>query len=381
MTERSSRDLIDFIIDRPLRLQRIVQAFSDEFFIALVKFQQIPEKDLPGHHKIQSAIREILGIKLSQKQSRQQYTEALLISLRSNPTGSVQFQNTLIEILLRKNFKFKVSNPARYSADKSIKKELPQLIPSEHFSKLVQDILSYLKTGKRNRSVSPAIQVIGANRDIDPKKEDKTIIRPADSVKGENDQNTASDRHGERASPGESGMEKRSQESYKEGIYVPYAGIVLLHPFLPPLFENLGLTENGRWTSLGQVQKAVHLLAYLATGQTYCPEYDMGLFKLLCGEPTDLLVDSQLSLSSSEMEEADDVLSAALDHWRALKTDSHDALRTAFIHRDGKFSHGDDSCEIIVEQKAQDVLLNSLPWGLSMIKLPWLTQLIRIVWT
>ena len=65
----------------------------------------------------------------------------------------------------------------------------------------------------------------------------------------------------------------KTKETYKkevteeiEGVYVNHAGIVLLHPFMAPLFTNLNLLEKGKWKDEKSQIKAVYLLAYMATG-------------------------------------------------------------------------------------------------------------------
>jgi len=51
-----------------------------------------------------------------------------------------------------------------------------------------------------------------------------------------------------------------------------------------------------------------------------------------------------------------------------------------FFHRDGKLVQVDKNFRLIVERKAQDILLDKLPWGVSIIKLPWREQLLFVEW-
>lgn len=165
-----------------------------------------------------------------------------------------------------------------------------------------------------------------------------------------------------------------------EGVYVQHAGIVLLHPFLPSFFSKLNLLENGQWKNEESSKKAVQLLAYLSTGAMQCPEYELLLFKHLCGVSWDTLIEAELELSSDEIKEADSLLQSVLEHWTALKNTSIDGLREGFIERDGKLWKEQNSWQLYIEQKGQDILLQQLPWGLGMLKFPWLKELLIINW-
>ena len=61
-------------------------------------------------------------------------------------------------------------------------------------------------------------------------------------------------------------------------------------------------------------------------------------------------------------------------HWRVLGRTSLDGLREGFIARSGKLAVRQDGWLVAVEKKAQDILLGKLPWGISVIQLPWLQK-------
>lgn len=166
----------------------------------------------------------------------------------------------------------------------------------------------------------------------------------------------------------------------KEGVYVSYAGIVLLHPFLPALFKKLELLEQGLWKNPQCQLKGVHLLAYLSTGKLYFPEHDALLFKHLCGLPWETWVPPDLNLKPHEMKEADAMLLSVLEHWAALKNTSIDGLREGFMLRSGKLIKKQETWQLHVEQKSQDILLRQLPWGIGMIRFPWIKEMIWINW-
>ncbi|MEI6333083.1 MAG: contractile injection system tape measure protein [Methylococcaceae bacterium] len=164
----------------------------------------------------------------------------------------------------------------------------------------------------------------------------------------------------------------------KGGIYIENSGLILLHPFLPQFFTALGVAEEDQ---LIQPERALCLLHFLTTGVRIAPEYELTLSKILCNIPLDTPVESDMELSDSEIEEAEALLNAVIRHWDALRNTSIDGLRGEFLLRFGKLSVRDDGDWLLqVENKTVDILLNQLPWGISMIKLPWTQRMLWVEW-
>lgn len=162
--------------------------------------------------------------------------------------------------------------------------------------------------------------------------------------------------------------------------FLKNAGVVLLHPFLSPFFKKLKLVDAGEFKNFKSQSKSVLLIHFLATGEEKPREYETVLPKLLCGIPANLPLDHTLKLTKKEKEEANKVLLAAIDHWGTLGSTSPDGLREGFLIRDGKLEHGPNGWKLYVEQKAQDILLDKLPWNLSLVKLPWMKEMLRVEW-
>ena len=163
-----------------------------------------------------------------------------------------------------------------------------------------------------------------------------------------------------------------------EGIYIDNAGLVLLHPFLPRFFEALEIADDER---ILQSERAISLLYYLTTGQTRVPEYELVLPKILCGVPFSTTVPIDAEINDNEKSEAEALLEAVIAHWEALRNTSQDALRGTFLLRPGKLSQKKDGDWLLqVEVRTFDVLLDLLPWGISMIKLPWMKQMLWVEW-
>ena len=163
-------------------------------------------------------------------------------------------------------------------------------------------------------------------------------------------------------------------------IYVSMAGIVLLHPFLATLFTEMDLIRNRLWVSPEASEKGVQVLAWLATGTEFCPEYTMPLLKLLCGLPMETVVSPDIALTDLEKELTTEVLEAVLTHWTVLKNTSPAGLQESFLQREGKLTAVDGGWRLSVERKTIDILLDKLPWGVSMVKLPWMPDLLFVDW-
>jgi hypothetical protein len=165
-----------------------------------------------------------------------------------------------------------------------------------------------------------------------------------------------------------------------EGVFIKHAGLVLLHPFLKHLFIHTRLIEGGKFIGRQEQEKAVFLLHYLATGAVEAEEYLLAVPKLLCGWPLDQPLQPESGLTTEEMNEADDLIKAAIMQWTILKNTSADGLREGFLQRNGKVFTKNEQINFIIEHNAIDALLCYLPWNLSIIKLPWLTELVRVDW-
>lgn len=162
------------------------------------------------------------------------------------------------------------------------------------------------------------------------------------------------------------------------GIHIENAGLVLLHPFLPRFFEALDIVAEDK---LLQPERALCLLHFLTTGRLIAPEYDLVLPKILCNVPLLTPINSNVTLTATEQEEGVALLQAVIRHWEALRNTSPDGLRGTFLLRPGKVSLRDGGDWLLqVEAKSCDILLDSLPWGISMTSLPWMESMLWVEW-
>ena len=176
------------------------------------------------------------------------------------------------------------------------------------------------------------------------------------------------------------GVETPAAQSAEDGWYVGHAGLVLLHPFLPRFFDALGLLDAQQFRSPQARERAVHLLHFLASGTEHPEEHATLLGKLLCGIAFEHPIPRELALRDDEKAESNALLAAAIGHWGRLGSASPDGLREGFLARDGKLVRTGTGFVLTVEQRAIDLLLDHLPWTLSIVRLPWMARPLMVNW-
>ncbi|MDC0713302.1 contractile injection system tape measure protein [Stigmatella sp. ncwal1] len=158
------------------------------------------------------------------------------------------------------------------------------------------------------------------------------------------------------------------------------AGLVLLWPLLSRYFERLKLVENNAFRDTASQERATGLLQFLATGLVSFQETELTLGKLLCGLEADWPVPLSLEVDSETRALSEGLLSFVLQSWKALQNTSIPGLRGSFLCREGRLTSGDGKWNLEVEPKTLDILLDSWPWPLSLVKLPWMPQPLFIRW-
>ncbi len=166
----------------------------------------------------------------------------------------------------------------------------------------------------------------------------------------------------------------------EHGVYLNNGGLVLLWSYLPLFFKSLGIVENNRFVDEAAKEKAPLLLQYLLNGDTHFQEHELLLNKLLCGYPLAEPIHCQLDLDDKIVAEADDLLGSVIANWQVLKNTSRDGLRRAFLIREGRLSQDEMGWLLKVNRLGMDVLLDSLPWGIGLIRLPWMEATLRVEW-
>jgi len=190
-------------------------------------------------------------------------------------------------------------------------------------------------------------------------REDNKIIEASDTVQNESEMKTVAG----------------------DIYFITNAGLIIFHPFLKSLFEQLGLCENEKWKDTRSWHKAILLTQYLITGQVNFFENELILNKILCGFPIEGEVNTKLIINKEEKEKCHSLLQAVLEHWKTMSSSSIEALRETFLQREGKLDLSNPySYELWVEEKGVDILMAQLPWGIGMIKTPWMENHLTCNW-
>jgi hypothetical protein len=175
------------------------------------------------------------------------------------------------------------------------------------------------------------------------------------------------------------------QPAVGQTVYLVNAGLVLVGAFLPMFFERLGLLTAGvdgvmRVRGLQAATRAVHLLQYLVDGRTDRPEPDLVLNKLLAGLlPADVVL-PRYEPEPSDLQTCDGLLQAVISNWPIIRNSSVAALRETFLQREGRLVRESDRWNLLVQRKAVDVLVDQLPWGLSVTYHRWMADPIHVTW-
>ncbi len=174
-------------------------------------------------------------------------------------------------------------------------------------------------------------------------------------------------------------LNNNDTEEINEGQFIQNAGLILIHPFIKTFFEHCDLLDP-KTNELTDPELCAHLLHYIATGQTNAPEYDMVFEKFLCNIPTNQSINKHIKLSRKHKTQAKNVIESVQHNWNPMKKSSAALLQNEFFQRSGKLVISSNDYTLTVERKTQDILLEKLAWGISLVKLPWKEKFIFVNW-
>ncbi len=163
-------------------------------------------------------------------------------------------------------------------------------------------------------------------------------------------------------------------------LLCPNAGVVLVHPFLQKSLEKLNLLKNGKFRNKKCRQQAILFTHYLATGRENFLENEHFIPHLLCGLPPEQDPPQNIYLNPVTKEEAENLLHNAINTWGALGNTSSDSLRRTFLSREGRLEIEIKSTNLRLPSTSLDILLDKLPWNLSIVKFPWMQSFLSVRW-
>ena len=119
----------------------------------------------------------------------------------------------------------------------------------------------------------------------------------------------------------------------------------------------------------------------MATGQnSSINESELAISKLFCGLQFQDSIPFNVVLLNTEKAQADDLLTALISMWEKLGNTSLEGLRNSFLSRAGVLEKKDRVYHLSLETSGIDILLDYIPWNISMVKLPWLKPMIYCSW-
>lgn len=175
-------------------------------------------------------------------------------------------------------------------------------------------------------------------------------------------------------------LEESVQPDY---IPVANAGLCLFAPWIIRLFGMLDLLAEDRkdLKDMDARIRAIFILQRLVTAeQREYKESDLAFNRLLVACPFNIPLPKSLELTGKEIETVESMLVGVKANWPKMANTSVGGFQRSFIERDGQMEQQEGKWVLTVENKAYDILLDSLPWSYKMIRLPWLKKPISVSW-
>lgn len=163
-------------------------------------------------------------------------------------------------------------------------------------------------------------------------------------------------------------------------ILIQNSGLILLWPFFTRYFEQLQLVTNGAFVSHEARNRAVYLLQYLVINEIDFPEYELVLNKQLVGIPMEEPLLPIDALTQDEIALAESLLNGFRANWEKVASSTIMAIQETFLYREGLLDIQNDKSILAIEKRGVDILVSTIPWNFSLIKLPWMQQPLYIDW-
>lgn len=164
-------------------------------------------------------------------------------------------------------------------------------------------------------------------------------------------------------------------------IVVNNAGIVLLVPFLPRLFNILQLTESGKFRDKESQIRAIFLIQYIVFERSESLKDEMTINKILTGFEIENPISHSINLTEEEIRTINEMLQGVLLYWEKLKNISSAGFRETFLQRKGRLEIRCGDMLLTVESKAYDILLDTIPWSsYNPVKFRWMEKALQVKW-
>jgi hypothetical protein len=174
-------------------------------------------------------------------------------------------------------------------------------------------------------------------------------------------------------------------EQYRDLKHIPIsnAGLVILFPFLPMLFMRLNMLSQDRrdFNSNESKVRAIFILQHLmASEDREYDEKDLFLNRLLINYPFNEPLPKRMEPNQDELNTIDSLLEAAKTNWEKMRNTSMRGFQEAFLRRAGFIEKTEREWVLTVEERAFDILLDSIPWSYKLVRLPWMENILKVNW-
>lgn len=172
-------------------------------------------------------------------------------------------------------------------------------------------------------------------------------------------------------------------ETQPEILKIENAGLCLLAPWFVRLFDMLGYLdeEKKQFRNTASKVRAIFLLQYLVCGKEKSwRETELTFNRLLTALPGHIPLPRHLSLSDEERQTADNMVAGVKANWPQMNGTSVEGFRSSFLTRKGRLEQKEEHWLLTVEEKAYDILLETIPWGFRQIRLPWIKKYVQVKW-
>ena len=171
------------------------------------------------------------------------------------------------------------------------------------------------------------------------------------------------------------------EDDNQDAILIKNAGLIILWPFFYRLFDKCGFIIDKKFKDDESVQKSILMMQYLVTGSTEFKEHELVLNKILCGVPKNSFVDIELEIDSVHLELCESLLSGVLKNWEKLSNSSIETLRTTFLIREGILSQNEElDFNLNVIKGPFDMLIETIPWNISIIQTTFMKNRLIVDW-
>lgn len=164
-------------------------------------------------------------------------------------------------------------------------------------------------------------------------------------------------------------------------ILIENAGLIILYPYFKNLFNVLQLLNANQFIDETCRHKAIVYLHYLVYNEMPEDESRLIFNKILCGADPEVVIKlNEIAFTEEELKQSTELKATVIKHWTKLGSTSIEGLTQTFLMRNGSLIFREGNYNLHVERKGLDVLLDTLPWSLSIIRLPWNNYLINLNW-